>query len=442
MSTTNKYDDATTSDTKVLNIINENTSSDASGANSTVDTETDVTRSRSVRKRVAVAAGSVAVLTIGGCLAWAAGLFNTEDTESVQVTVINDNTEDEDVIADGVATVSLVPIADGFDENSSPFIAHITGETALGEAVDYYHAVWGDGSTSTIELEQGEYEITWISAVNSDGSIYATSDIVTTLSISADDVEAVNETAVTEAGTTEDNESTDGSTSVAIEAEQDFVLVDADDVTDEDIEEILAAIEDAIVNGDDTLMGTNGSTIVEMIEETIAISDDTPDDTNDVASEETSSSSSDTSTSSSDNSSSSNNSSSNSSTSNNSTNSSSSSKGTSSSSSSSSSSNSSSSSSNSSSPSNGSTSNSSSNNSSSSSSSSSSNASSSSSSTHNHSWTITSAYYECKGCGAQFISGDELDAHLEEGTINRTTCTSYSTKHNYACSCGATKQDW
>ena len=415
-----------------------------------VDAEDTGARSCSVRKRVAIAAGSVAVLAIGGCCtAWAAGLFNTEDATPVEVTVTNtdEDNDDEDVIVDGVATVQLIPTADGFDENSSPFIAHIVGETATGEKVDYYHAVWGDGSTSEVELEQGEYEITWISAINSDGSIYSTNDIITTLTINADDIEAANAAVGVGVETTDDNKDTgneDASESITVAAaigvDQEFELIDADDVTEEDIEAIMTAIEDAIANGDETLTNTNGTTIVEIVEENTATADDTTaESTSDVTTEEISGSSSseNSSNSSSTNSSKSSDSNSTSSSSSSNNSSTSSSSGSSSSSSSSSSSNNSSKSSTSSSSSKGSASNSSSSNNSTNSSSNSSNSSNSSSSTHTHSWTAVSTCWECKGCGEQFSEKTEVFNHIKS-----TSCGSYCVKYNYTCSCGASKVDW
>lgn len=86
---------------------------------------------------------------------------------------------------------------------------------------------------------------------------------------------------------------------------------------------------------------------------------------------------------------------------------------------------------------------------SSSSSSGSSSSSSSSSSSHTHSWTyheaVVSYYYQCNGCGAKFYDESSRTAHIKEGTINRTSCTSYKavdyvvTKAYYSCSCGSTK---
>lgn len=64
--------------------------------------------------------------------------------------------------------VALNVTADhGWDENSTPAIAHIEGND-----VDFYHAVTpdaeGNKGTSTVELAEGDYTVSFVSPVNSD----------------------------------------------------------------------------------------------------------------------------------------------------------------------------------------------------------------------------------------------------------------------------------
>ena len=64
--------------------------------------------------------------------------------------------------------VTLSVTADhGWDENSTPAIAHIQGDD-----VDFYHAVTpdadGNKGTSTVELAEGDYTVSFVSPVNSE----------------------------------------------------------------------------------------------------------------------------------------------------------------------------------------------------------------------------------------------------------------------------------
>lgn len=85
--------------------------------------------------------------------------------------------------------VTLNVTADnGWDENSTPAIAHIESND-----VDFYHAVTpdadGNKGTSTVELAEGDYTVSFVSPVNSDGSafdIYDTGAPVDTIGKPAD----------------------------------------------------------------------------------------------------------------------------------------------------------------------------------------------------------------------------------------------------------------
>ncbi|WP_329739248.1 hypothetical protein [Enorma massiliensis] len=132
--------------------------------------------------------------------------------------------------------------AQGWTDGSSPFIAHITGETIEGEAVDFYHAVWPDGSTDTVELAAGAYEVTWTSAINADGSIYR---------VPGDPVQVVIDGGSSDSGDQE------------VGADSSFEQVPAGDVTQGDLDQILGDIEQAVGNGDDTLSGDAGQGVID-----------------------------------------------------------------------------------------------------------------------------------------------------------------------------------
>lgn len=132
--------------------------------------------------------------------------------------------------------------AQGWAEGSSPFIVHITGETIEGETVDFYHAVWPDGSTDTVELAAGTYEITWTSAINADGSIYR---------VPGEPVRVV-----IDGGSS-------GSGGQEIGADSSFEQVPAEDVTQDDLDQILGDIEQAVGKGDETLSGDAGQGVID-----------------------------------------------------------------------------------------------------------------------------------------------------------------------------------
>ncbi len=132
--------------------------------------------------------------------------------------------------------VKLSIDAPGWTKGSSPFVAHITGETSDGEQMDFYHAVWPDGRGGEVALEEGRYTVTWTSAVNADGSIYRTPEEPADLVIEAD-----------------------GST----EAGGSFEQVPAEDVTQDDIDKILGDLADAVEKGDETLSGDAGKDVVD-----------------------------------------------------------------------------------------------------------------------------------------------------------------------------------
>ena len=67
--------------------------------------------------------------------------------------------------------VALEITAEGFDaETSTPFIAMFEGKNAAGDEVKLAHALAGE--KDELELDAGEYELSFVPAVNADGSTY------------------------------------------------------------------------------------------------------------------------------------------------------------------------------------------------------------------------------------------------------------------------------
>lgn len=76
-------------------------------------------------------------------------------------------TEEEDVAVSVPVTVE----AEGWTDDSTPAIAHVTSSDG---SVDYYHAVTASEAASgaTVDLAPGDYRVSWVSPINADGSIY------------------------------------------------------------------------------------------------------------------------------------------------------------------------------------------------------------------------------------------------------------------------------
>lgn len=180
---------------------------------------------------VAIAVVIVAAL----CLAVAAGrgTFTTEKPQDAQ----------EQKTVD----VTLSVTADhGWDENSTPAIAHIEGND-----VDFYHAVTpdadGNKGTSTVELAEGDYTVSFVSPVNSDGSAFDIYDTGAPVDITVD-ADAKNAPAVN----------------------CPMAQIPADKVTDDMLADIVNKTKDAIKKGDETLKGDAGTGILDKLDGNVA----------------------------------------------------------------------------------------------------------------------------------------------------------------------------
>ena len=143
--------------------------------------------------------------------------------------------------------VTLNVTADhGWDENSTPAIAHIEGND-----VDFYHAVTpdaeGNKGTSTVELAEGDYTVSFVSPVNSDGSAFDIYDTGAPVDITVD---------------------ADAKTAPAINCP--MAQIPADKVTDDMLADIVNKTKDAIKNGDVTLKGDAGTGILDKLDGNVA----------------------------------------------------------------------------------------------------------------------------------------------------------------------------
>ena len=189
---------------------------------------------------IAIAMGAIlAVGAIGGGIAYSAGAFAPQ-TKSV-ITKADTSVDEETV------DVTLNVTADhGWDENSTPAIAHIEGND-----VDFYHAVTpdaeGNKGTSTVELAEGDYTVSFVSPVNSDGSAFDIYDTGAPVDITVD---------------------ADAKTAPAVNCP--MAQIPADKVTDDMLADIVDKTKDAIEKGDETLKGDAGTGILDKLEGNVA----------------------------------------------------------------------------------------------------------------------------------------------------------------------------
>lgn len=192
------------------------------------------------------AAAIAVVIVAAACLAVAAGCgaFSTESPQEAQ--------------EEKTAGLALNVTADaGWDENSTPAIAHIEGKDS---DVDFYHAVTpdaeGNKGTSTVTLEEGDYTVSFVSPVNSDGSAYDIYDTGDPVDVTVD---------------------ADAEEAPAVDCP--MTQIPADQVTDEMLAHIIDQTKDAVENGDETLKGDAGKDILDKLEGNVSANPNASDDT-------------------------------------------------------------------------------------------------------------------------------------------------------------------
>ena len=196
---------------------------------------------RSHKPQVAAIAAAIIVVIVVA-IAVASGAFATsaqqrgQETRTVDVTL--------NVTADS-----------GWDENSTPAIAHIEGSD-----VDFYHAVTpdaeGNKGASTVALAEGDYTVSFVSPVNSDGSAFDIYDTGAPVDITVD---------------------ADAETAPAVDCP--MTQIPANQVTDEMLAHIIDQTKDAIEKGDETLKGDAGTDILDKLEGNVAQNPNASDET-------------------------------------------------------------------------------------------------------------------------------------------------------------------
>lgn len=189
----------------------------------------------------AIAIAIIAVVAV--VIAAASGALSTADKQ------------DSTAKAETADLVLNVTADTGWDENSTPAIAHITGDD-----VDFYHAVSpdaeGNKGASTVTLEEGDYTVSFISPVNADGSAYEIYDTGKPVDVTVD---------------------ADAEKAPSVDCP--MTQIPADQVTDDMLQDIVDQTKDAVENGDETLKGDAGKDILDKLESNVANNPNASDET-------------------------------------------------------------------------------------------------------------------------------------------------------------------
>ena len=185
--------------------------------------------------KIGIGAGAVAVVAaavVGVCV-WANQPATLPADEPVEKALVAETEE-------GAGQKVKVGY-EGYEaaEGDTPVIAHITGTTDGNRSVDYYHAV--SGAQEDVELVPGGYSIEYLPVLKAGGSLVTAKDGA---------VSAVVEDGAL-ASTSKTNEKA------------------AEDVTQDDLNNVLDAVKKAVEKGDDTLKGDAGKDVVDKVAEAV-----------------------------------------------------------------------------------------------------------------------------------------------------------------------------
>ena len=187
-------------------------------------------------KRKAVMAGLgglLAIALIGGGVWYAA----SQKPEPKEPTPIEQTEKTEQHV------IQLGAKADGWVKGeSSPVIAHIVNKE---EKVDYYHAYDANELHALDVPAEGEYEVSFISPVDKDGSIY---EVPKTAKVKSE---------------AEDKDGKDTGDELPFE----FKPIAADKTDADALNAIVKSVGDAVKKGDETLTGANGTKVIELVKE-------------------------------------------------------------------------------------------------------------------------------------------------------------------------------
>lgn len=177
--------------------------------------------------------GLLAIALIGGGVWYAA----SQKPEPKEPTPIEQTEKQEQHV------IQLGAKADGWVKGeSSPVIAHIVNKE---EKVDYYHAYDANEPQALDVPAEGEYEVSFISPVDKDGSIY---EVPKTAKVKSE---------------AEDKDGKDTGDELPFE----FKPIAADKADADALNAIVKSVGDAVKKGDETLTGANGTKVIELVKE-------------------------------------------------------------------------------------------------------------------------------------------------------------------------------
>ena len=177
--------------------------------------------------------GLLAIALIGGGVWYAA----SQKPEPKEPTPIEQTEKQEQQV------IQLGAKADGWVKGeSSPVIAHIVNKD---EKVDYYHAYDANEPHALDVPAEGEYEVSFISPVDKDGSTY---EVPKTAKVKAE---------------AEDEDGKDTGDELPFE----FKPIAADKADADALNAIVKSVGDAVKKGDETLTGANGTKVIELVKE-------------------------------------------------------------------------------------------------------------------------------------------------------------------------------
>ena len=185
--------------------------------------------------KIGIGAGAVALVAaavVGVCV-WANQPATLPADEPVEKALVAETEEG--------ASQKVKVGYEGYEpaEGDTPVIAHITGTTDGNRSVDYYHAV--SGAQEDVELVPGGYSIEYLPVLKAGGSLVTAKDGA---------VSAVVE---------------DGALASTAPASEKA----AEDVTQDDLDNVLDAVKKAVEKGDDTLKGDAGKDVVDKVVEAV-----------------------------------------------------------------------------------------------------------------------------------------------------------------------------
>lgn len=177
--------------------------------------------------------GLLAIALIGGGVWYAA----SQKPEPKEPTPIEQTEKQKQHV------IQLGAKADGWVRGeSSPVIAHIVNKE---EKVDYYHAYDANEPHALDVPAEGEYEVSFISPVDKDGSIY---EVPKTAKVKSE---------------AEDKDGKDTGDELPFE----FKPIAADKADADALNAIVKSVGDAVKKGDETLTGANGTKVIELVKE-------------------------------------------------------------------------------------------------------------------------------------------------------------------------------